>query len=179
MMVLNEDGVPCLRAGVWEVVGHKDVQVGTERKKHGRGYRNVPVFEKQPIEKQTIKLVPAKERGWKEEVVFEKPIRNNKTGQWQLWQYRVASDSFRCSVCKTSRYTMVQLMGWSYDKYPTLKYHGGGVCVRCFKCDITQGPIDESEYGEEAMIKDNITKKEAIEVTRKYGLDVAGLPILR
>ena len=171
-MVLNDDGVPCLRVGEYEQVGTRKEVVDTIKKKWGRGWTEVPVFKDAPIYKKIIKLIPAVERGWTKEVVFEVPRYNNRAGRWQLWQYRVSADSFRCSACKTNKHTLVMLVGWSYERYPTLPHHGGGVVTRCFKCDITKGPIDPSEYGEERIIKDTITKKEAIEVVRKYGLDV-------
>jgi len=171
-MVLNDDGVPCLKVGVFEKIGTEKVQVGTELKKWGRGHKKIPIVEERPIEKQVIKLVPATEHGWKKEIVFEKPQYNNRAGRIELFRIRFRADAFRCSGCKTNRYILVRQIGHSYERYPTLPHHGGGVFRRCFRCDNTNGPLDEGEYGEVTKIKDSISRREALQVIRKYGLDI-------
>jgi len=171
MLVLNDKGVPCLRVGEYVDVGKKKVQVGTTRKKWGRGYREEPVFAEEPIKKKHMRLIPAIERGWKKEIVFEKPVKHGLTGRIEIHQYRLTSDNFRCSRCGTSRHILLYLMGWSYDKYPTLPHKGSGVMWRCFKCDLTVGAVDESKYGESKVLTKDATEEEAVRILKKYGLD--------
>jgi len=168
-MVLNEDGVPCLRIGEHEVVGVRRILIGTKKVKRGRGYSNIPEYFEEPKLRLHIHLVPATERGWKKEIKFEKPLKMRYG--IEIRQYRLTSDMFRCSRCRTSKHILLYLVGWSYERYPTLKHHGSGVMWRCFKCDMTQGAVAEDKYGEVKVLKKDATEREAIKILKKYGLD--------
>lgn len=170
-MVLNDNGIPCMRIIEYEVIGTKPVQIGTQRRKRGRGYQVVPEYMQVPNKKQKLRLIPATERGWKEEITFERPFKNSNTGRVEIHQYKLNKNNFRCSRCKTSKHILLYLVGWSYDKYPTLPHKGSGPVWRCFKCDLTVGPIDPSKYGEEIILKKDATEREAIKILKKYGLD--------
>jgi len=170
-VVLNSKGVPCLRVVEVEDVGKKNIQVGTTRKKWGRGYREEPVYAEEAIKKKKMRLIPATERGWKKVIVFEKPLKHGLTGRIEIRQYRLESNNFRCSRCRTSRHILLYLVGWSYDKYPTLPHKGSGVMWRCFKCDLTQGAVDEDKYGEGKTLTKDATEEEAVRILKKYGLD--------
>lgn len=171
-MPLNKYGIPCERVGLWVDEGTQRVAVGTKKKKRGRGYQEVTVYTDQPIKKKIWKLIPASERGWRKEIVYEIPEVDQRRGKIELVQYHLTRERFICAGCNTSKYVRLRLMGWSYDKFPTLEHHGSGVVRRCFKCDTTTGPIASRDFGERTVLKENITPREAVAVLRKYGLDI-------
>jgi len=169
-MPLNEDGVPCMSCGVWEIIGKRKVQIGIRKEKTETGEKEIIVYEDKPVFKQYIRLVPAEQRGWRKTIVFEKPIYNNRAGRWELVQHTINRDRFVCLGCKTSRNMLLKQMGWGYEL--NIPHHGGGIVHRCFKCDVTVGPFDVGEYGESEVIKRDLSRKEVIAVIKKYGLDI-------
>jgi len=176
-MPLNDDGVPCENAGVWEKVGIEKVQVGITKIKKGRGYREEPVFQEKPVMKQFIRKVPLAERGWSREVTYEKPVYNRRAGTVDVVQYRYSSDHFVCSVCGTNRHTMLRLMGWSPTVHTQTEIKGAGVYRRCGKCDVTLGPIaEEKPFCEVETIERGVNRQRALELVRKYGLQMDTRP---
>jgi len=123
-----------------------------------------------PCERLNGELVPAEYSGWTERLVYEKPILASG-GRIQLQQYIFDRDNFRCRGCKTTRYTLLKLIGHSYRvRRPPAFVYGMGAFKRCFKCDTTSGPIGEDEYPEVKVLEDSISRSRAKEIVRKYGL---------
>ena len=114
--------------------------------------------------------MPAKQRGWKEVVSFEKPVKT-RDNRIELQRLTFRKDAFRCSACKGSKHILLKLMGWQTEA----PVAGTGVASRCFKHDITCGSASEEEYAEIELVKKEITEREAIDVAKKYGIHVAWL----
>jgi len=123
-----------------------------------------------PCERVGDELIPATDRGWKERLVYEKPILVGG-GRIELRQYIYDRDNFRCRGCKTTKYTLLKLIGHDYRvRRPAGFVYGTGTFKRCFKCDTTSGPIGEDEYPEVKVLEENISRSRAKAIVRKYGL---------
>lgn len=152
-MPLNDEGVCCERRSVATVVGEKKV-----------GRKIVPDIQ------NVLKLVPAKDWGWKEVLVYEKPYLLGN-GRIELRQLTYDRDNFRCIKCKTTKYTLLKLIGHEYNVRRAKGFiYGTGVQSHCFKCDTGGGPIGEEEYPEVKVLEESISRKRAKEIIKKYGL---------
>lgn len=159
-MPLNEDGVPCVRVGertgrvIYRYDGQGNPKPSTRELEH--------------------KLIPAVQRGWRETLVYEIPeVRND--GRIDLVQFTLRNVTYSCANCGTSEYVLLKLMGWDYHAQRNVPHKGNGPVWKCFKCGVTVGPIDphptEGRKGKRDVIKTGISKKEALDVVYKYGLD--------
>jgi len=173
-MVLNDEGVACAKVWEWEDVGFKREAVGIQKVKKGRGFQDIVIYDKVPIKKKVLKLIPVTERGWKQQLTWLHP-RVHQDGTIDILEFTVDYRAFNCGHCKTNEHIYFRLMGWSYEKYHNLPHKGSGVVRRCFGCDMTWGPFDPTPLrdakGKSRVAEKAVSKERAAEVLRKTGLD--------
>jgi len=173
-MVLNDKGIACEKVWEWEDMGFKREAVGIQKVKKGRGFQDIVVYDKVPIRKKVLKLIPVTERGWKKHITWKHP-EIHQDGTIDIVEYELDQRAYSCPTCRTYEYIFFRLMGWSYAKYHDLLRHGGGVVRRCFKCDSTTGPLDpvpkREPKGTRKVVERAVSKDRAAEVLRETGLD--------